>query len=81
MQLVWPTFVISVITGGVLALASMLYTGTMRVTGERVLLIFGGLLSGTGIPRFPVPTDKSQTLSYGVAITVGSLISLVWHSL
>lgn len=80
-KLVLPTFVIAVLTGGVLAVASMLSAGTARVTSERVLLIFGGLVSGAGVPRFPVPTNKRQTLPYGVAITVGSLISLVWHNL
>jgi Flp pilus assembly protein protease CpaA len=28
------------------------------------------------MPRFPVPADRKQTLPYGVAITLGSLISL-----
>ncbi len=79
-QLVLPTFVIVVLLGGVLAVGSMLYVGTTRVTGERVLLIFNGLLMGS-VPRFPVPDDKRQTLPYGVAITVGSLLSLVWHNL
>lgn len=81
MPLVLPTFVIVLVTGAVLALASTLYTGTARVTGERVLLILGGMASGLGIPRFPVPTDKRQTLPYGVAISLGSLLSLVWHNL
>ncbi|MBI1763625.1 MAG: prepilin peptidase [Acidobacteria bacterium] len=78
-QLVLPTFVIAVLTGGVLAVASMLYAGTARVTSERVLLILGGLVMGS-VPRFPVPDDKRQTLPYGVAITVGSLLSLLWHN-
>ena len=77
--LVLPTFVIVVLTGGILAIANMLYTNTARVTGERVLLIFGGLANGMGVPRFPLPADRRHTLPYGVAISVGTLISLAWH--
>jgi prepilin peptidase CpaA len=80
LPLVMPTFVIVVLTGGTLAVASMIYSGTVRATSERVLLIFGGVLSGMGVPRFPVPHDKRLTIPYGVAIMVGSLISLVWHN-
>ncbi|NOT59039.1 MAG: prepilin peptidase [Acidobacteria bacterium] len=79
LPLVLPTFAIAVMTGGVLAVAMALYAGTARVVGERVLLIFGGMVMGTGIPRFPVPADKRHTLPYGVAITLGTLISLAWH--
>ncbi len=81
LPLVLPTFAVAVLTGGVLAVVMMLYAGTARVTGERVLLIFGGLVTGTGIPRFPLPADKRHTLPYGVAISVGTLISLAWHNL
>jgi Flp pilus assembly protein protease CpaA len=34
-------------------------------------------LPGFQLPRFPVPVDRSYTIPYGVAITLGSLISLV----
>jgi hypothetical protein len=29
------------------------------------------------VPRFAVPADKRHTIPYGVAITLGSLISVV----
>lgn len=70
------TFAIVLITGGALAVISMLRAGTARVTMQRVWLILGGLLPGWKAPRFPVPADRKQTLPYGVAITLGSLISL-----
>ncbi len=75
-HLVLTTFTVVVITGAVLAIFSMLRAGTTRVTMQRVLLILVGLLPGWKIPRFPAPADRSQTLPYGVAITLGSLISL-----
>jgi prepilin peptidase CpaA len=79
LPLVLATFAIAVLTGGLLAIVMALINGTARVTGERVLLIFGSLVMGTGIPRFPVPADKRFTVPYGVTITLGTLISLVWH--
>jgi hypothetical protein len=44
---------------------------------RRVLHIFAGLLPGWPMPRFAVPADKRHTIPYGVAITLGSLISVV----
>jgi hypothetical protein len=43
---------------------------------NRVLHIFFGLLPGWPMPRFAVPADRRHTIPYGVAITLGSLISL-----
>lgn len=77
-SLVWQTFVIVVLTGGVLALGSVIYVGTLRCTLERVGLILAGFLPGWKPARFPVPADRRQTLPYGVAIVVGSLISLAF---
>jgi hypothetical protein len=34
-----------------------------------------GLLPGWEMPKFAVPTDRSHTIPYGVAITIGSIIS------
>ncbi|MGH9833147.1 MAG: A24 family peptidase [Blastocatellia bacterium] len=75
-HLVLTTFSIVLITGAALAVFSMLRAGTARATMQRVWLILGGLLPGWKMPRFPVPADRKQTLPYGVAITLGSLISL-----
>jgi hypothetical protein len=42
---------------------------------NRVLQILVGLLPGWNMPKFAVPADKSHTIPYGVAITIGSIIS------
>jgi prepilin peptidase CpaA len=70
------TFVVVLLTGGVLAVYTILRNGTVFATLMRVLQIFVGLLPGWQIPRFEVPADRRHTLPYGVAITLGSLISL-----
>jgi len=74
--LVPETFVVILLTGGALAVYTILRNGTVLTTLTRVLQIFVGLLPGWHIPRFDVPADRRHTLPYGVAITLGSLISL-----
>jgi prepilin peptidase CpaA len=76
MNLVLPTFVVVILTGGALALLLMFQTGAVRATMHRVLQILVGLLPGWEMPRFSVPADRRHTIPYGVAITFGSLISL-----
>ena len=73
--LVLPTFVVVVLTGGVLALVSILRTGIFRTTMHRVLQILVGLLPGWPMPKFSVPADRRLTVPYGVAITIGAIIS------
>ena len=75
-RLVPETFLVVLLTGGVLAVYTILRNGTVLTTLMRVLQIFVGLLPGWQIPRFDVPADRRHTLPYGVAITLGSLISL-----
>ena len=75
--LVLKTFMIVVLMGAVLAIISMLFTGTARVTMQRVYLILVGFLPGWKMPRYEVTPDR-HTIPYGVAITLGSLISLVF---
>src|SRR5918912_4036605 len=75
-QLVLPTFLVVILTGGALALLLTLRSGAVRTTMQRVLQILVGLLPGWEMPRFAVPTDRRHTIPYGVAITFGSLISL-----
>lgn len=75
-NLILPTFLIVTLTGGVLGLASMIRAGQLKFTMMRVFQILIGLLPGFQLPRFPVPVDRSYTIPYGVAITLGSLISL-----
>ena len=77
LSMVLPTFLVVLITGGVLAFYSMLRAGATCSTMNKVLQIFIGLLPGWQMPRFAVPADRRHTIPYGVAITIGSLISLV----
>jgi prepilin peptidase CpaA len=74
-HLVLPTFFVVVLTGGVLAMVSIIRTGTVITTMNRVLQILVGLLPGWEMPRFAIPADRSHTIPYGVAITIGSIIS------
>jgi prepilin peptidase CpaA len=74
-HLVLPTFLVVVLTGGVLAMVSIIRSGRVLTTMHRVLQILVGLLPGWNMPRFAVPTDRSHTIPYGVAITIGSIIS------
>lgn len=80
-QLVLPTFVVVVITGGILALVSVLRSGVFRTTMHRVLQIFVGLLPGWQMPKFSVPSDRRLTVPYGVAITIGAIIATaIFHA-
>ena len=76
-HLVVPMFFVVVLTGGVLGIVSMLRAGQIRSTMMRVLQILFGVLPGHTVPRFAIPADRKHTIPYGVAITFGSLISLV----
>jgi prepilin peptidase CpaA len=75
-QLVLPTFVVVVLTGGLLATVSIIRAGMVRTTIHRVLQIFVGMLPGWQMPKFAVPADRKYTIPYGVAITMGSIISV-----
>jgi prepilin peptidase CpaA len=74
-QLVLPTFLVVVLTGGLLALVSIIRAGVVVTTMHRVLQILVGLLPGWEMPKFAVPSDRKHTIPYGVAITLGSIIS------
>jgi prepilin peptidase CpaA len=75
-SLVLPTFLVVLLTGGALAVVTMIRAGAVRETLWRVAQIFVGLLPGWEMPRFAVPAERAKTIPYGVAITFGSLISL-----
>jgi len=75
-HLVLPTFVVVVLMGGVIALFSVVRAGVVTTTMHRVLQIFCGFLPGWEMPRFSVPADRRYTVPYGVAITLGGLISV-----
>ena len=75
--LVVPTFLVVVLTGGVLGVFTMVRARAVRTTLLRVAQIFMGLLPGWELPRFAVPQERRYTIPYGVAITFGSLIALM----
>ena len=80
-QLVLPTFVVVVLTGGVLALVSTLRSGVFRTTMQRVWQILVGLLPGWQMPKFSVPADRRLTIPYGAAITIGAIIATaIFHA-
>jgi prepilin peptidase CpaA len=70
-HLVLPTFLIVVLTGGLLAMITIIRAGVLVTTMHRVLQILVGLLPGWEMPKFAVPIDRSHTIPYGVAITIG----------
>ncbi len=75
-SLVIPTFFVVVLTGGLLALVPVIRAKALTATMHRVLQILVGLLPGWEMPRFSVPADRRLTVPYGVAITIGGLISV-----
>jgi prepilin peptidase CpaA len=80
-QLVVPTFLIVILTGGLLAFVSVLRSGRLVTTMYRVLQIFIGFLPGWPMPKFAVPADRKHTIPYGVAITIGAIISTaIFHA-
>ncbi|MBA3442483.1 MAG: hypothetical protein H0T92_21720, partial [Pyrinomonadaceae bacterium] len=74
--LVLQTFVVVAVTGGVIAVYTMIRAGTVRSSLHNVLMIFVSFLPGWKMPRVTAPIDRRYTVPYGVAITFGSLISL-----
>lgn len=74
--LVLPTFIVVILTGGLLAIVSIIRAGILVTTMHRVLQIFVGMLPGWQMPKFAVPLDRKHTIPYGVAITMGSIISV-----
>ena len=70
--------VIIVMMGAVLAVYSMIKSGRVFTTLHGVLRIFVGILPGWEMPRFAMPSDRSHTIPYGVAIMVGSLIAVAF---
>lgn len=76
-SLVLPTLLTVIIFGGALAACKMIYTRTTRATLLNVGQFFAGPLMGAGLQRFEATAgDRRRTIPYGVAICVGSLISL-----
>jgi prepilin peptidase CpaA len=76
-SLVLPTFFVVVLTGGALGVVTMLRSGTVRTSLHNIVMLLAGLLPGWKMPRLAVPADRRKTIPYGVAITFGSLISIL----
>lgn len=76
-SLVLPTFFVVVLTGGALGVLTMLRSGAVRTSLHNTLMLLAGLLPGWKMPRLAVPADRRKTIPYGVAITFGSLISIL----
>jgi prepilin peptidase CpaA len=74
---VLPTLLVVAITGGVLAICKMVYARRVIVTMLGVGQFFYGLLPGGKVPRFEIPSDRSYTLPYAVAINLGSVIAFL----
>jgi len=75
LSLVVPTLMLVALTGGVLAIFMMVYSGRVQRTMFGVMQFFYGLLPGQHIPRFEIPADRRYTLPYAVPICFGSLVS------
>ena len=75
LSLVIPTLMFVALTGGVLAIFMMVYSGRVRRTMFNVMQFFYGLLPGQHVPRFEIPADRRYTLPYAVPICFGSLVS------
>ena len=69
-------FVLVVMLGALLAVYTMLRAGTVFSTLHGVFRIFVGLLPGWEMPRFAISSDRKHTIPYGVAIMLGSLITV-----
>jgi len=80
-SLVLPTLLIVALTGGVLAIVKMVYSGRARATMFGVMQFFYGLLPGQTVPRLAIPADRSYTLPYAVPICFGSVLAfLLFHA-
>ena len=80
-SLVLPTLVVVALTGGVMAIVKMVYSGRAKTTMFGVMQFFYGLLPGQTVPRFAIPADRSYTLPYAVPICFGSLLTfLLFHA-
>jgi prepilin peptidase CpaA len=74
-SLVFQTFLIVAVTGGILAICKMVYMRRAAATMLRVVQFFFGLLPGQTVPRLNVPADPNYTLPYAVPICLGSVVS------
>lgn len=76
-KLVLPALAAVAITGLLLAVFVMIRARAVRGTAVNVTQFFFGLLPGQSLPRFAAPSDRRRGVPYGVAITLGSLASVL----
>ena len=75
-SMVPSALIVIVMLGAALAIYSMIKSRTVFATLHGVLRIFVGIIPGWEMPRFTVPSDRRHTIPYGVAIMMGSLITI-----
>ena len=75
-SLVPSALIVIVMLGAALAIYSMIRSRRVFSTLHGVLRIFVGIIPGWEMPRFVVPSDRKHTIPYGVAIVMGSLITI-----
>ena len=75
-SLVPSALIVIVMLGAALAIYSMIKSRRVFSTLHGVLRIFVGIIPGWEMPRFAVPSDRKNTIPYGVAIMMGSLITI-----
>jgi prepilin peptidase CpaA len=68
--------IVIVMLGAALAIYSTIRSGTVFSTLHGVLRIFVGIIPGWEMPRFALPSDRKHTIPYGVAIMLGSLLTI-----
>src|SRR5215208_5716005 len=76
-KLVLPALATVAVTGFVLAVFVMVRARAVRGVGVNVLQFFFGLLPGQSLPLFAAPSERRRSVPYGVAITLGSLVSVL----
>ena len=80
LKLVLPAFVVVVMLCALLAVYTMVRSRTVRQTMQEVIRIFASIFYRMDM-RSPRTADRRQhSIPYGVAITVGSLITLAAYS-
>ena len=75
-EMVPMALVLVIFLGGALAVYSMIRAGRVFSTLHGVMRIFVGILPGWEMPRFTMPPDRRYTVPYGVAIMLGSILTV-----
>jgi prepilin peptidase CpaA len=76
-QQVLPAFLLAVLLGGILAVFAMLRAGAVHQAMFGVYQVFVGLLPGGKMPSRATLARSGVTVPYGIAITCGSVVSVL----